>query len=166
MGSSCLADPTTSSMGIASASTPTGTSYPIAARASGFGAHGGRIGTLKPSQANSIVGNHRHGVLIGDSPRDVGVSAEVLYNTIFDNAMLDLDLAPAGQINWTSRPPGPNRFTPCPAIRYVSRTRVAGAGCHRCDILLFIVGWPNHPGHGGASGLRRLRPREHRPWRT
>ena len=118
-------------------------------------ANGPSIGGLEQSTGNLIAFNGRAGVLIGNSPQDVGAHASVNRNTIFSNGGLGIDLSPAGVVDCSTSPPGPNDYTPCPVITKATTENASGTACSGCHVEVYIgTNDPSDLGHG--EGLELL----------
>jgi hypothetical protein len=88
--------------------------------------------------SNTIANNTGAGVLVGSSPPDTNVTALIDPNSIYANGGLGIDLAPAGAVNCTNSPPGPNNYEQCPVIT-TAQGSIAGTAPKGSLVEVFIA---------------------------
>jgi len=124
------------------------------------------VGGPASSDANVIAGNGGPGIVVGSNAGDSGTNVAVQGNSTFANGGLGIDLEPAGIVNCTTSPPGPNGYLPCPVITSASTTTVQGTACPGCTVEVFLArAGAGDSGHGeGARLLVRVLAQGNGAW--
>ena len=120
----------------------------------GSGASGDLVGGTGAGTGNVIAFNGSSGVAIGTSASDAATHVALEANSIFSNAGLGIDLAPAGAIDCSKSPPGPNDYTHCPVVASASTALVTGTACAGCRVEVFLAAADaGDQGHGEGPTL-------------
>lgn len=132
----------------------------------GGSASGDVIGGSVASDANVVVRNGGPGIQIGTDGSDSDTHVAVEGNSTFANGGLGIDLAPAGAIDCSTSPPGPNDHLPCPIITSATASGVAGTACPGCTVEAFVaLPGTDDAGHGeGAVFLGRVLAASNGAW--
>jgi hypothetical protein len=120
----------------------------------GNGAVNDIVGGTSAGSGNLIAFNTGPGVSIGSSAADGATHTAVQENIIRDNGSLGIDIAPAGTVNCTTAPPGPNDYTACPVLTSATTGAISGHACAGCTVEVFLAAAAgDDQGHGEAAAV-------------
>lgn len=89
--------------------------------------------------SNTITGNGGSGVLVGAASSDTKTRVLISANSLWANAALGIDLAPAGSVNCALPAPGPNGYQNCPVISGATKSVVRGTACGGCTVEVYLA---------------------------